>query len=156
MIIKWRGGEGEREQDPYESLFDPSNPPRPIEIAPANSSASPPETTTFAFPYSVRPAATANGTTMPSETPMTASLMLLGLGLKLRRRWKSGNCCVGRGVGFCEDEVVVMLGSFFVSVWDSSSMVVEGSIVVFELVVLVLWMVEAVAQCPCQRGLKIA
>ena len=87
---------------------------------------------------------------------MTASLMLLGLGLKLRRRWKSGICCVGRGIGFCEDEVVVILGSFFVSVWDSSSMVVEGSIVVFELVVLVLWMVEAVAQCPCQRGLKIA
>lgn len=34
----------------YESLFDPSNPPRPIEIAPANSSARPPDTTTFAFP----------------------------------------------------------------------------------------------------------
>ena len=43
-------GEGEEGQGPYESLFEPSNPPRPIEIAPANSSASPPETTTFALP----------------------------------------------------------------------------------------------------------
>lgn len=34
----------------YESLFDPSNPPRPIEMAPAKSSARPPDTTTFAFP----------------------------------------------------------------------------------------------------------
>lgn len=40
-----RDGEGA-----YESLFEPNNPPRPIEIAPANSSASPPDTTTFAFP----------------------------------------------------------------------------------------------------------
>ena len=42
---EWLGGDIS-----YESLFEPSNPPRPIEIAPANSSASPPETTTFAFP----------------------------------------------------------------------------------------------------------
>ena len=83
---------------------------------------------------------------MPSETPITASLTLLGLGLKLRMRWKNGICCVGRGAGFCEDEVVVIRGSLFVSVWDSSSMVVEGSIVVFEVDVLVLWMVdEAIA-----------
>lgn len=34
----------------YESLFEPRSPPRPIEIAPAKSSARPPETTTFAFP----------------------------------------------------------------------------------------------------------
>ena len=88
---------------------------------------------------------------------MTASLTLLGLGLKLQRRWKNDTCCVGRGIGFCKDEVVVILGCFFVSVWDSSSMVVEGSRVVFEVVVLVLWMVdEAVTQCPCQRGLKFA
>ena len=87
---------------------------------------------------------------MPSETPMTASLTLLGLGLKLRRRWKNGICCVGRGIGFCEDEVVMIPGSFFVRVWDSSSMVVEGSVVLFEVFVLVMWMVdEAVAQCPC-------
>lgn len=91
----------------YESLFDPSNPPRPIEIAPANSSASPPETTTFAFLYSVRPAATANGTTMPSETPMTASLILLGPGLKLRRRWSSDNCWGEWELGAGGDEVVV-------------------------------------------------
>ena len=72
-------------------------------------------------------------------------------------RWKSGICCVGRGVGFREDEVVVIRGFFFVSVWDSSSMVVEGSRVVFEVDVLVLWMVgEPIAQCPCQRGLKVA
>ena len=42
--------EGEGWERSYESLFDPNNPPNPIEIAPANSSASPPETTTFAFP----------------------------------------------------------------------------------------------------------
>lgn len=60
-------------------------------------------------------------------------------------------------MGFCEDEVVVILGSFFVSVWDSSSMVLEGSIVVFEVVVLVLWTVdETIAQCSCQSGLDIA
>ena len=94
---------------------------------------------------------------MPSDTPMTASLTLLGLGLKLRRRWKNGTCCVGGRIGFCEDEVLVILGSFFASVWDSSSTLVEGSIVVFEVVVLVLWMVdETIAQCPCQSGLQVA
>ena len=94
---------------------------------------------------------------MPSETPITASLTLLGLGRKLRMRWKNGICWVGRGVGFCEDEVVVIRGFFFVSVWDSSSTVVEGSRVVFEVDVLVLWMVdEPIAQCPCQTGLKVA
>ena len=84
---------------------------------------------------------------------MTASLTLLGLGLKLRRRWKNGTCCVGRGIGFCEEEVAVVPGPFFVRVWDSSSMVVEGSIVVFEVAVLVLWVVvEPIAQRSCQIG----
>ena len=88
---------------------------------------------------------------MPSETPMTASLTLLGLGLKLRRRWKAVPCWVGRGFGFDESEVVVVLSSFGLRVWDSSSMVVEGSIVVL---VLVLVFDDAIAPCSCQRGLR--
>lgn len=50
--VDWRSSDGGGRVDAvaHESLFDPSNPPRPIEIAPANSSASPPETTTFALP----------------------------------------------------------------------------------------------------------
>lgn len=67
---------------------------------------------------------------------MTASLILLGLGLKLRKRWSSDICCVGSGVGFGEDEVVV--GACGARVWDSSSMLVEGSMVVVELVVVLV------------------
>ena len=67
---------------------------------------------------------------------MTASLMLLGLGLKLRRRSRRDICWVGWGAWVGED---VVMGACGVTVWDSSSMLVEGSIVVAEvLVVLVL------------------
>ena len=81
---------------------------------------------------------------MPSETPITASFTLLGLGRKLRRRWKNGICCVGRGDGFGEDELVVS-DSFVVRVWDSSSTVLEGSMVVVEVVVLLLQIVDEAA-----------
>lgn len=40
---------------------------------------------------------------------MTASLTLLGLGLKLRRRWKNPICWDGRALDFGEDEVVVVV-----------------------------------------------
>lgn len=77
---------------------------------------------------------------------MTASLTLLGLGLKLRRRWKNPICWAGRALDFGEDEVVVVV-SFEVRVWDSNSMVVEGFIV---LVVLMLLVADnADAPCSC-------
>lgn len=73
---------------------------------------------------------------MPSETPMTASLMLLALGLKLRRRSTSDICWLGWEAWVGEDVVMSACGG---SVWDSSSMLGEGSMVVAEvLVVLVL------------------
>lgn len=68
---------------------------------------------------------------------MTASLTLLGLGLKLRRRWSSDDWSVRRGFGVGEKELV--MGAFGAKRCDSSSMLVEGSMVVVEvLVVLVL------------------
>ena len=70
----------------------------------------------------MRPEARANGTTIPSETPMTASFTLLGLGLKLRRRWNSVIDWGGRGVGFSKDEVVVVVEGAE-RVWDSNSTV---------------------------------
>ena len=67
---------------------------------------------------------------------MTASLMLLGLGLKLRRRLRSDICWVDWGAWVGDDVVVGTCGE---RTWDSSSMLVEGSMVVAEvLVVLVL------------------
>ena len=42
-----------------------------MEIAPAMSSAMPPNTTSFEFPRDERPAVKANGTVSPSERPMT-------------------------------------------------------------------------------------
>ncbi len=72
---------------------------------------------------------------------MTASLMLLGLGLKLRRRWSSDICGFGcgPGCGFGMDEDRAAVGACGARVWDSSSMLVEGSMVVVDvLVVLVL------------------
>ena len=85
---------------------------------------------------------------------MTASLMLLGLGLKLRRRWSGDVWCVEWGLGVCEDEGAV--GACGARIWDSSSMVVGGSMVVYGvLVVCVLEFVdEDVAGCLCQRGSK--
>lgn len=76
---------------------------------------------------------------------MTASLTLLGLGLKLRSRWKKPICCGGRPLDFGEDEVVVVVDSFEVRVWDSSSIVVEGFM---ELVVLMLLVADN-ADVPC-------
>ena len=67
---------------------------------------------------------------------MTASLMLLGLGLKLRRRLRSDICCVERGAWVGAE---VVMGAWGERIWDSSSMLVEGAMVVAEvLVVLVL------------------
>ena len=55
---------------------------------------------------------------------------------------------IGRGAGFSEDHSVVVVGE---RVWDSSSRVVEGSLVLIEvLVVLMLDMVdEAIAPYSC-------
>lgn len=64
---------------------------------------------------------------------MTASLMLLGLGLKLRRRPRSDSRWLEWGAGVGEDVVV---GAFGERTWDSSSMLVEGSMIVVEVLVL--------------------
>jgi hypothetical protein len=63
----------------YASLFAPTYPPSPIEMAPAASSASPPRTTTFVFPSAESPALRANGTVSPSERPRIASETIRGL-----------------------------------------------------------------------------
>ena len=60
----------------HSSLLAPRNPPRPIEIAPATSSASPPKMTTLVVPRLERPALRANGTVRPSESPNMASEMV--------------------------------------------------------------------------------
>ena len=75
---------------------------------------------------------------------MTASLTLLGLGLKLRRRWKNPICWDMRALDFGEDEVVGVV-SVEVRVWDSSSMVVEG----FMEVVVSMLLVADNANAPC-------
>ena len=59
-------------------------------MLPAKSSASEPDTTIFVSPNAVSPAATANGTTIPSEMAIVPSFMLAGLGLNRRRRRKKG------------------------------------------------------------------
>lgn len=63
----------------YASLFAPTYPPSPIEMAPAASSASPPSTTTLVFPSADRPALSAKGTVRPSERPRMASETTRGL-----------------------------------------------------------------------------
>lgn len=63
----------------YASLFAPTYPPSPMEMAPAASSASPPSTTTFVFPSAERPALSAKGTVSPSERPRMASETIRGL-----------------------------------------------------------------------------
>lgn len=63
----------ERAGRAYISLFAPRYPPRPMEMAPAISSARPPKMTTLVFPSAERPAVRANGTVRPSERPMVAS-----------------------------------------------------------------------------------
>lgn len=67
----WRGT--------YASLFAPTYPPNPMEMAPAVSSASPPRTTTFVSPRADRPALNANGTVRPSDRPRMASETMRGL-----------------------------------------------------------------------------
>lgn len=86
---------------------------------------------------------------MPSETPITASLMLFGLGLKLRRRWSNDICWVRWGVGI--GEAVVAEATCGGRVWDSSSMEVEGSMVVAEVVIVLVLLVvdDVVAECSC-------
>ena len=64
----------------YFSLFAPIKPPRPMEIAPAMSSARPPRTTSRASPSEDKPAVSAKGTVRPSERPIMASLITCGLG----------------------------------------------------------------------------
>ena len=65
----------------YASLLAPIIPPRPIEIAPEISSASPPRMTKRVSPSEERPAVRANGTVKPSERPRMASDIMRGLGL---------------------------------------------------------------------------
>lgn len=62
----------------YASLLAPTYPPRPMEIAPAASSARPPNTTTLVFPNAERPALKAKGTVNPSERPRIASETIRG------------------------------------------------------------------------------
>ena len=68
----------------YASLFAPMKPPSPIDMAPAMSSASPPKTTSLVSPRDANPAVRANGTVMPSETPMMASEIMRGLRVNRR------------------------------------------------------------------------
>lgn len=63
----------------YASLLAPMKPPSPIDIAPAISSARPPNTTSLVSPKEAKPAVRANGTVMPSDTPMMASDIIRGL-----------------------------------------------------------------------------
>lgn len=59
------------------SLLAPKYPPRPIEMAPAVSSARPAKMTTRVSPSADKPAVRAKGTVKPSERPMIASLITL-------------------------------------------------------------------------------
>ena len=77
----------------YASLLAPMKPPRPMERAPAMSSARPPRTTSFVSPMEAKPAVRANGTVMPSDTPMMASEIMRGLTLKPQRF--AGGCSGG-------------------------------------------------------------
>lgn len=63
----------------YASLLAPTYPPRPMEMAPAASSARPPRTTTFVLPRADKPADRAKGTVNPSDKPRMASEMTRGL-----------------------------------------------------------------------------
>lgn len=60
-------------EDTHSSLFAPRYPPSPMEIAPAISSANPPNTTTLVSPSADNPAVRANGTVIPSDKPIMAS-----------------------------------------------------------------------------------
>lgn len=63
----------------YASLFAPTYPPNPIEMAPAVNSANPPRTTTLVLPNADKPALSAKGTVNPSDKPRIASDMMRGL-----------------------------------------------------------------------------
>ena len=64
----------------HASLLAPMKPPRPIEMAPATNSASPPKTTTCVSLKALRPADSAKGTVSPSDRPMMASEIIRGPG----------------------------------------------------------------------------
>lgn len=69
----------------YASLFAPMNPPKPIDMAPATSSAKPAYMTILVVPSEAKPAVRANGTVIPSDMPMIASDIIRGLSLNFRR-----------------------------------------------------------------------
>lgn len=68
-----------RKEETYASLFAPTYPPSPMDIAPAANSANPPSTTTLVSPSAERPALRANGTVRPSDKPRMASETMRGL-----------------------------------------------------------------------------
>lgn len=69
----------------YASLFAPMNPPKPIDMAPATSSAKPAYMTILVVPSDAKPAVSANGTVIPSDIPIMASEIIRGLSLNFRR-----------------------------------------------------------------------
>lgn len=97
-------------QGTNDSLFAPTYPPRPIEMAPAVNSASPPRTTTLVSPSADRPALRAKGTVKPSDSPRMASDMIRGfifergpfeLGVSSRSDpnvWYDGEICASRSL----------------------------------------------------------
>ena len=93
-------GDYDTRQGTYASLFAPINPPSPMEIAPAMSSASPPRTTKRVSPSDDKPAVRANGTVNPSESPMMASEIIRGLSSN-RLRFRAGSSCRGRKPSYC-------------------------------------------------------
>ena len=96
----------------YASLFAPMKPPRPMLIAPANSSASPPSTTTLVSPKPESPAVNANGTVSPSLSPMMASDIILGLSFHPPQFSPSyGGCCRASISASAWDKVVGLPGA---------------------------------------------
>jgi hypothetical protein len=94
----------------YASLFAPTNPPKPIDIAPAINSASPPNTTSLALPKAERPAVSANGTVRPSDKPRMASEMTLGLTFSLEA------CCFdARSSSLCNEAACASMSFICVS-----------------------------------------
>ncbi len=95
-IMRGRGG---REGETYSSLLVPMKPPRPMEMAPAMSSARPPRTTRRVSPSEERPAVRAKGTVRPSERPRMASEIIRAS--MLYRRLLLGFSCAGRQLSHC-------------------------------------------------------
>lgn len=73
MLMKMLCQEDRDGEGTYTSLLAPMKPPRPIDMAPATSSASPPRITRCVVPIEARPAVKANGTVRPSLRPRIAS-----------------------------------------------------------------------------------